>query len=280
MRKTVVASTRIEAPRSKSARDQQRNLRQALHPVDETRGFERIGLCHGSAVRDVHQNQAAHVFLLRPGGRTSGTRASAYSSGCPLKPITTSCAIFSRSVIVLIQRAAMAWSDEPAGISRRAAGFSDRRVSATAETPEKLRCTAASQQRTALTSAASAGAEPPARRRRPAKAAFRARPRGQLPDGAQQFGHFLVALANQFVRSRRLLGQPQAADEARQQNRARRRIGLRESAGSIPRRRFRSSAGPSPRCRNDVFERFPKLPRRSAPSRLHNHDPPESSCGR
>ena len=61
--KTVVASMRIEAPRSKSAETTQRDRRQALHPVDETRGFERIGLGYGAAVRDVHQNQAAHMFL-------------------------------------------------------------------------------------------------------------------------------------------------------------------------------------------------------------------------
>ena len=42
---------------------QQRHFRQTLHAIDEARGFQRIGLRHDPAVRDVDQNQAADVFL-------------------------------------------------------------------------------------------------------------------------------------------------------------------------------------------------------------------------
>ena len=43
--------------------DKQRNLRQPLHAIDKTGGFQRIGLGDCAAVGNVDQNQAAHVLL-------------------------------------------------------------------------------------------------------------------------------------------------------------------------------------------------------------------------
>ncbi len=212
--------------------------------------------------------------------------------GCPLKPITTSCAIFSRSVIVFIQRAAIALvrSRRGRGSGLLAAGFSHCLLGRLLnyggrrrEYGERERardscgsCRRKPQQPARIAPGGRQGLalkKKLARRRRGCTASF------LIARNSSGTSLLLLEISSSAPVDCSVSPRHPMKPESTRSS-AYPAHPTRESCGSAPPRRSRSSGDPSPRYRNDVSERVSQtsspLP---APSQLHNHDPPESSYG-